>query len=240
MNKTLRQEIKQFVEDMKQQEAGLIKKAGETVMEMPDEEIFNKPQNQTFNYGSMVQTESQSVTEKQIFLHRLKSKLAIIQEYRNELENILINCPEPKPAPILMATQPHNFIMTATQPPPYERKCRCGKVFYCKNECGDSYRLKYANDCNCSECLKRLKIVPDENYQCPARFPPQTNGSRNLIKKIAQKYAQTPTNKNIVVAKKADKEPPTPQPKIMLQFASAQSRKKVAQMMQKPTAKKVK
>ena len=91
MSRTLKEELKSFVEDMKLQEAGLIKKAGETVMEMSENEIFGNKSNTLTNAftGLTPYVKDQNVDEKVIFLHRLKSKLAIIQEYRSQLENIL-------------------------------------------------------------------------------------------------------------------------------------------------------
>jgi hypothetical protein len=167
MNKTLRQEIKQFVEDMKEQEAGLIKRAGEAVMEMPAEEIFNKPRNFSTNMPE--------VTEKQIFLHRLKSKLSIIQEYRSQLENILENCPEPQPLRVMTAN--YQPIIETKANSTFERICSggCGKKWKCKGECQDEYKFISKDSCNCPECLKKYGVNLNPQYKCPSRFPPQTN-----------------------------------------------------------------
>lgn len=196
MNKTLRQEIQSFVEDMKAQEAGLIKRAGEAIMDMPAEEIFNKPKNFSTNIPE--------VTERQIFLHRLQSKLAIIQEYRSQLENILSYYPEPQP-------QTFKFTVENSQQKQARICADCKTEFICNGECQDNDKIRFNDNCICPKCAKKMPENIVEKFKCETRFP--TNGSRNLIKKIAQKYAQTPINKVTIVAKKADFEPKTPQPK---------------------------
>lgn len=34
-----------------------------------------------------------------------------------------------------------------------ERKCNCGKIFYCHLECGEEHRGRQADFCHCSKCF---------------------------------------------------------------------------------------